>query len=64
MKNIVLISLMCFAGIQFCQSQEIKKMDSSPLDLAVFRPDGHEFPPVARIIYSRPQKKDVSFLGI
>src|SRR5690606_10645425 len=43
-------------------SQQFPPMDVSPMDLAVARhkKDG---PPVARVIYSRPQKKDRKIFG-
>lgn len=44
-------------------AQEIRALDESPLDLAVFRPDGRGTAPVARIIYSRPMKKGRTMLG-
>lgn len=45
------------------QAQEIRGLDESPLDLAVFRPDGRSTTPAARIIYSRPSKKGRTMLG-
>ena len=50
-----------FFTAQHAQSQTFPKMDASPMDLAMARPDRNT-PPVARVIYSRPQKKDVKFL--
>jgi hypothetical protein len=65
MKKITLICLISFFGIQLLQAQEVNKIDASPLDFAVFRPDGQNAQPVARIIYSRPYKKErVIFGGI
>jgi hypothetical protein len=63
MKKIILAFFLCIVTIQLSQAQEIKKMDESPLDLAVFRPDGQESQPVARIIYSRPQRKGRVIFG-
>ncbi len=45
------------------KAQKIKDLDKSPLDLAIFRPDGQGTKPAARIIYSRPQKKGRTMLG-
>ncbi|WP_420579949.1 DUF2911 domain-containing protein [Reichenbachiella sp.] len=53
-------------GLILCttlQAQEIRSLDESPLDLAVFRPDGQSTIPAARIIYSRPSKKGRTMIG-
>ncbi|MEO9802934.1 MAG: DUF2911 domain-containing protein [Reichenbachiella sp.] len=44
-------------------AQEIRALDKSPLDLAVFRPDGRGTTPAVRIIYSRPMKNGRKMLG-
>ena len=44
-------------------SQEIKELDSSPLDFALFHPEVEKATPVARIIYSRPHKKERVIFG-
>lgn len=44
-------------------AQEIRALDKSPLDLAVFRPDGRGTVPAARVIYSRPMKNGRDMLG-
>lgn len=51
------------ATINVVHSQEIKKLDASPLDFSVFRPGGQDAYPLARIIYSRPQKKGREIFG-
>ncbi|WP_339702835.1 DUF2911 domain-containing protein [uncultured Marixanthomonas sp.] len=43
-------------------SQTFPKMDTSPMDLAMARPDRNT-PPIARVIYSRPQKKGREIFG-
>ncbi|WP_422362022.1 DUF2911 domain-containing protein [Reichenbachiella sp.] len=60
--NILLVAI----GLSFApsvQAQEIRALDESPLDLAIFRPDGRGTTPAARIIYSRPSKKGRAMLG-
>ena len=47
---------------QSSQSQTFPKMDVSPMDLAMARPDRNT-PPIARVIYSRPQKKGREIFG-
>ncbi|RFN58597.1 DUF2911 domain-containing protein [Marixanthomonas ophiurae] len=44
------------------QSQTFPKMDTSPMDLAMARPDRNT-PPIARVIYSRPQKNGREIFG-
>ena len=63
MRKIALVCIAICISTFGAQGQEIKKMDSSPLDLAVFRPGGQDAKPVARIIYSRPQKKGREIFG-
>ncbi|SMD32662.1 Protein of unknown function [Reichenbachiella faecimaris] len=60
--NILLFALGLGWSIQL-EAQEIRALDESPLDLAVFRPDGRGTVPAARIIYSRPMKKGRTMLG-
>lgn len=60
--NIILLVLGLGLGHQL-QAQEIRALDESPLDLAVFRPDGPGTVPATRIIYSRPMKKGRVMLG-
>jgi hypothetical protein len=62
MKQLVML-LICLILIPQISAQDIKSLDVSPLDLAVFRPDGQTAKPVARIIYSRPQKNGRDIFG-
>lgn len=43
-------------------AQKFPQMDASPMDLAVARPDKNAAP-IARVIYSRPQKKGRQVFG-
>ncbi|MCK8479771.1 DUF2911 domain-containing protein [Psychroserpens algicola] len=63
MKIITLIFTIVCIGTSAVNAQEIKGIDQSPLDFAVFRPGSQESYPVARIIYSRPQKKGRNIFG-
>lgn len=59
MKNLFLIlflSASSIFGLQTIQAQNFPEMDASPLDLVMARPD-KKSAPLARVIYSRPQKK-------
>ena len=47
---------------QSSQSQTFPKMDVSPMDLAMARADRNT-PPMARVIYSRPQMKGREIFG-
>ncbi len=60
-KLALIIVLLSFFNSSY--AQKIKELDTSPLDLAVFRPNGQGTHPVARIIYSRPQKKEREVFG-
>ena len=42
MKKIILFGLLCM-GTLGVQSQEIRALDASPLDLAIFRPNGQGY---------------------
>ena len=55
MKKLILLLLI--VSVSNINAQDIKELDASPLDLAIFRPDGRGTQPAARVIYSRPQKK-------
>jgi len=44
------------------EAQEFPQMDVSPMDLALARPD-KKGAPIARVIYSRPQKKGRDIFG-
>ena len=44
------------------QAQDFPKMDASPMDLVLAR-SGKNGPPIARVIYSRPQKKGRDIFG-
>jgi len=64
MKNTRLLFALIFMCFAFSESnaQEFPKMDASPLDLSLARPDRNT-PPLARVIYSRPSKKGRVIFG-
>jgi hypothetical protein len=49
-------------SFQTVNSQEFPKMDASPMDLVMARADRNS-PPIARVIYSRPLKKERKIFG-
>lgn len=57
----IALVLLCFIS-QPVQAQTFPQMDASPMDLAMARPD-KDSPPIARVIYSRPQKKGRDIFG-
>lgn len=70
MKKLILIplSLVLLLNVNEANSQEssenapnFSKLDASPMDLAMYRDENNN--PVARIIYSRPQKRDREVFG-
>jgi len=64
MKKLLLIFFIAFLPFTFqtLQAQSFPNMDASPMDLAMARPDKTS-PPLARVIYSRPQKKGRDIFG-
>ncbi|OAD91606.1 asparagine synthetase B [Aequorivita soesokkakensis] len=58
---IFFIALSIFS-FQNLQAQNFPEMDASPMDLAMARPD-KKSQPLARVIYSRPQKKGRDIFG-
>lgn len=56
------IAFTCFTLSQVTTAQNFPKMDTSPMDLAIARADKNG-PPIARVIYSRPQKKGRDIFG-
>ncbi len=63
MRAITFTLFIMILGTTVLNAQEIRALDASPLDFAVFRPGGQDATPVARIIYSRPQKKERTIFG-
>ncbi len=61
MKRLLLIFLI-ISFVPKVQSQDFPKMDVSPMDLAIARSTKNG-PPIARVIYSRPQKKGRDIFG-
>ncbi|MDN5203030.1 DUF2911 domain-containing protein [Fulvivirgaceae bacterium BMA10] len=64
-KNVqfALITLIFLAVTDFASAQKLPNVDSSPADITYFRPDGRGSEPVAKVVYSRPQKKGREMLG-
>lgn len=44
-------------------AQKLPGLDASPADIAIFRPDGDSSTPIAKVVYSRPQKNGRTILG-
>ena len=64
MKNKFTLLLFVIVCVVFTDvnAQSFPKMDASPMDLAIARPDRNA-PPMARVIYSRPSKKGRTIFG-
>lgn len=64
MKKLLVIFFIAFSPFTFqtIQAQSFPNMDASPMDLAMARPDNKSLP-LARVIYSRPQKKGRDIFG-
>ncbi len=63
MKKMAFFCLLLGMAMTGLQAQKIRGVDKSPLDFAVFRPDGQGTTPVARIIYSRPAVNGRTIFG-
>ncbi|QAA82764.1 DUF2911 domain-containing protein [Aequorivita sp. H23M31] len=61
MKNLFILIFILSVGPNI-QAQDFPKMDVSPMDLAIARANKNG-PPIARVIYSRPQKKGRDIFG-
>lgn len=64
MKNITLLLILIISHISInkIQAQEFPQVDVSPVDLSIARASKNG-PPIARVIYSRPQKKGRDIFG-
>lgn len=64
MKKLLPILFIAFSIFSFQNllAQNFPEMDASPMDLAMARPD-KKSQPLARVIYSRPQKKGRDIFG-
>lgn len=63
MKLFVIVFALIAISTDWSNAQKLPALDSSPADIALFRPDGRGSAPVARVVYSRPQKKGRTMLG-
>ena len=67
MKKLLILTILGFglslpsSLIAQTQGPNFAKMDVSPMDIALYRNDNNE--PVARVIYSRPQRRDREVFG-
>jgi len=64
MKKIFLLAFFTISAFTFqtAVAQSFPQMDASPMDLVMAKPDKNS-PPLARVIYSRPQKKGRKIFG-
>lgn len=64
MKKILLFTFFIISSLAFqnLHAQSFPQMDASPMDLALALQDKNS-PPLARVIYSRPQKKGRDIFG-
>lgn len=66
MKNfrfLVIAFALIAVSADWSNAQKLPALDPSPADIALFRPDGRGSVPVAKVTYSRPQKKGRTMLG-
>lgn len=48
---------------EFVSAQKYSSLNASPADIEYFRPGGRNTEPIAKVIYSRPQKKGREMIG-
>lgn len=63
MFSIAFAIILISAVPELANAQKYSNLDKSPLDIAYFRPDGRNSTPIAKVWYSRPQKKGREMLG-
>lgn len=63
LKQAPLLIAMVICLSQFAYAQKMTEMDASPADIAYLREDGRKSAAVAKVIYSRPQKKGRTMIG-
>ena len=66
MKKMILIAcaiLLTVSIPEYVTAQKYPSLNASPADIAYFRPGGRNAEPVAKVIYSRPQKKGREMIG-
>jgi len=66
MKNIKRVLMVIAVMAVFAElgvAQKLPGLDPSPADIAIFRPNGKQTTPVAKVTYGRPQKKGRKMLG-
>ncbi|MFI2742645.1 DUF2911 domain-containing protein [Zhouia sp. PK063] len=61
-KSLFLLLLVLTAGVSTMQAQKFPGLDKSPLDISYYKPSRTE-PPVAKVIYSRPQMNGRTIFG-
>ncbi len=59
----MLLAVIALVFVADVNAQDMPKMDASPADIALYRPDGRGSTPIAKVVYSRPQKKGREMLG-
>ena len=61
--NMLIALLMVAVFSEFTYAQKMPGLDASPADIAIFRPAGRGTPPLIKVVYGRPQKKNRTMLG-
>jgi len=62
--HLVVLAMVVLPSLAIAQKDKAAPaLDSSPADIAYFRPGGRNSEPVARVIYGRPSKKGRTMLG-
>lgn len=59
--SLATVVFLCVFGTSLSHAQQFPKLDASPMDIAIARGENQQM--VARVIYSRPQKKGRDVFG-
>lgn len=62
-KHLLLLAILLFVAGEMAFAQKLPALDPSPADIAYLRENGRRSAAVAKITYSRPQKKGRTMLG-
>lgn len=62
-KHVWLAIVVVALGFEVSHAQKLPPLDQSPTDISYLRENGRGTAPVAKVVYSRPQKKGRTMLG-
>ncbi len=63
MRYLLIFIFLACTWITSGYGQELPPLDITPMDIAIFRPEGRGTKPIAKIVYGRPSKKGRKMIG-